>query len=85
MGNAAKRQRTRHGISRPGPAARLAQARLQEELQAVVAENARERKARQRARDRQRVEETQLLVDLSPDPEGEDHLTVRELNRRSLR
>ena len=31
MGNAAKRQRVRGGVSRPGPAARAAAARVEEE------------------------------------------------------
>jgi hypothetical protein len=85
MGNTAKRQRLRHGISRPGPAARLAEARLQEEQQALVAAKARERKACQRARDRQRHEEALVLASVAPDLEVEDNLTVRELNRISLR
>jgi hypothetical protein len=85
MGNTAKRQRLRQGISRPGPAARLAEARLQEELRAVVTERARERKALQRARDRQRHEETLVLASVPPDHEVEDALTARELNRISLR
>lgn len=87
MGNAAKRKRTKHGISRPGPAARVAEARLHEEVLSAVTENARERKARQRARDRERLESSQLLAvePLDPDREAGDYLPVRDLNRRSLR
>ena len=85
MGNTAKRQRLRQGISRPGPAARLAEARLQEDLRAVVTERARERKALQRARDRQRHKETLVLASVPPDHEVEDALTARELNLISLR
>lgn len=85
MGNTAKRQRLRQGISRPGPAARLAEARLQEEFRAVATEGARERKALQRARDRQRHEEALVLASVPSDHEVDDALIVRELNRISFR
>jgi len=85
MGNTAKRQRVRHGISRPGLAARLNEARLREEQQAAVTDAARERKARQRARDRERHEETLVLASVLPDDDVQDSMTVRELNRMSLR
>jgi hypothetical protein len=54
IGNTAKRQWLRNGISRLGPAARAAEVALQEERQSFVAEAARERKALQRARQRAR-------------------------------
>ena len=85
MSNTAKRQRVRHGISRPGPAARLNEARLQEAQQAAVTDAAKERKARQRARDRERHEETLVLASVLPDDDVQDSMTVRELNRMSLR
>ena len=85
MGNTAKRQRVRYGVSRPGPAARAAETRLRNEQRSAIVEGARERKARQRARDRQLVEETRVLASEPPDEDDEDHLTVRESNRISSR
>ena len=54
MGNAAKRQRVRGGVSRYGPAARAAAARVEEEQRSGYREMARARKALQRARERER-------------------------------
>jgi hypothetical protein len=54
MGNAAKRQRVRGGVSQHGPAARAAAARMEEEQRTVSREMARTRKALQRARERER-------------------------------
>lgn len=85
MGNTSKRQRVRNGVSRPGPTERAAAARLEEVRRASVAEAARERKTRQRARDREREQETLLLASMPPNHDIEDHLTVRDLNRISLR
>jgi hypothetical protein len=60
---------------------------MHEEVLSAVTENARERKARQRARGRERVQEAQLLADEPPDPDLQQHdlLPVRDLTRRSLR
>jgi hypothetical protein len=54
MGNTAKRQWLRNGISRPRPVARATEATHQEECRCSVAEAAREWKALQRARQRTR-------------------------------
>ena len=85
MGNVAKRQRVRNGINRPGPAARATAARLHEEQRTLETENARERKSRQRSRDRERHKEALILASTAPDVEVDDSLSVRELNRISLR
>ena len=85
MDNVGKRQRVRNGISRPGPAARATAARLHEEQRTLVAQNARERKSRQRSRDRERHKESLILASIAPNVEVEDSLSVRELNRISLR
>jgi len=87
MGNVAKRKHSKNGSSHPGPAARIAEACMHEEVLSAVTENARERKARQRARDRERLESSQLLAVEPPDPDHRagDYLPVRDLNRRSLR
>ena len=85
MGNVGKRQRVRNGISRPGPATRTTATRLYEEQRTLVAQNARERKSRQRLRDRERHKEALILASTAPDVEVEDNLSVRELNRISLR
>jgi len=54
MGNAAKRKQSKNGNSHLGLAARIVEARMHEEVLSVVIENARERKARQRACNRER-------------------------------
>jgi hypothetical protein len=85
MGHTVKRRRVRHGLSRPGPAARAAEAALQEELRASIREAARVRKARQRERDRSSEEDTIALARNPPDEGVDDSLSVREANRISLR
>lgn len=85
MGNAAKRQRVRGGVSRPGPAARAAAARMEEEQKTVSREMARARKALQRAREREREEETRGLASEPLHDDTRDQMSVRELNRISLR
>ena len=75
----------RNGISCPGPATRATAARLHEEQHTLVAQNARERKSCQRSRDRERHKEVLILASTAPDVEVEDSLSVRELNRISLR
>ena len=52
MGNATKRQRQRHGIHRPGPAARESAARLADDERIACQNATRVRKANQRARER---------------------------------
>jgi hypothetical protein len=81
IGNTAKRQRLRNGISRPGPIVRAAEVAHQEERRCSMAEAARERKALQRARQRAREA---LSQQLASEQGVEDHLTVREMNRISL-
>ena len=85
MGNVGKRQRVRNGIIRSGPAARATVACLHEEQPTLVAQNTRERKSRQRSRDRERHKEALILASTAPNVEVEDNLSVRELNRISLR
>ena len=52
MENAIKRQRRRHGIHRPGPAARESAARLADDKRIACQNAARVRKANQRAHER---------------------------------
>ena len=49
MDNVDKRQRVQNGINRPGLVARAIAARLHEDQRTLVAQNARERKSRQRS------------------------------------
>ena len=85
MGNATKRQRRRHGIHRPGPAARESAARLADDERIACQNAARVRKANQRARERQRGQETIDLVAEPSHRDVSDHMSMREINRVSLR
>ena len=72
MGNTAKRQRVRHGVSPLGPVARAAETRLRNEQRLATIKGARERKSRLRARHKQLVEQRQVLASKPPDEDVED-------------
>ena len=62
MGNIAKRRRVQEGLSRPGLVQRIVDVIELESQRLVTATVARERKQRQKIRERERVEETQVLT-----------------------
>jgi hypothetical protein len=84
MVNTARRQRERDGVLRPGPIERAGAVRLEEQERTATMEAARARKASQRARERQRKEEAQLLASKCLQNGIEDHMSVKDLNRVSL-
>jgi hypothetical protein len=85
MVNTARRQRERDGVLRPGPIERAGAVRLEEQERTATMEAARARKASQRVHERQREEDVQLLASERLQNGVEDHMSVRDLNRVSLR
>jgi hypothetical protein len=81
----ARRQWVQHGVHRPDPAERAIAMRLEEEERTTTIEASRARKASQRACKRQREEEARLLASERLQNGIEDHMSVRDLNRISLR
>ena len=85
MGNTTKRRRVREGLSRPGPVQRIADVTELESQQLVTATAAQERKQWQRIRERERVEETRVLIHDTAEQAVAPSLTVRENSRISLK